>query len=159
MDAKTTYQVTAQLLDYPDNWINQDIQTSDSRILSFLTYAKNTPLEELCQLYVNTFDFSKDTTLYLTYYRYQEQKERGEALVKIKEQYTNAGLDLNKELPDYLPVMLEFASINPAGETLLEQYLLALLTLKENLCKNPYNFLIETILRQIETPKAVGDIQ
>jgi nitrate reductase delta subunit len=61
--------------------------------------------------YVETFDLHKRSALYLTYYSLGERRDRGMALLRLKKLYRAAGLPLEgSELPDYLPVMLEFAS-------------------------------------------------
>ena len=71
--------------------------------------------------YVETFDFAKRCGLHLTYHRYGERRERGMALLALKQRYAAAGLELAEgELPDYLPAMLDFAALRPEiGEDLL----------------------------------------
>ncbi|HEX7057171.1 MAG TPA: nitrate reductase molybdenum cofactor assembly chaperone [Bacilli bacterium] len=71
--------------------------------------------DDLEKLYVETFDFGKQTNLYLTYAEFGETKERGAALLGLQQQYEEAGFVLKGgELPDYLPVMLEFAAMADA---------------------------------------------
>ena len=76
---------------------------------------------ELEGSYVETFDFAKRCGLHLTYHRYGERRERGMALLALKQRYSAAGFELAVgELPDYLPAMLEFAALRPEiGEDLL----------------------------------------
>ncbi|WP_042349272.1 nitrate reductase molybdenum cofactor assembly chaperone [Bacillus massiliigorillae] len=66
-------------------------------------------LEEIEEMYVKTFDFDKKSTLYMTYFKFNDTKERGQMLAKLKVMYEMFGLDMAKEeLSDYLPLMCEF---------------------------------------------------
>jgi nitrate reductase delta subunit len=70
---------------------------------------------ELRRNYVETFDFNRRNGLYLTYHVHGDRRQRGVALLRLKQRYAAAGLELlDGELPDYLPVMLEFAALAPA---------------------------------------------
>lgn len=64
---------------------------------------------EFQQLYSNTFDFNKNAPLYMTYNKFDTQKERGQLLAKLKVLYEMFGLKMaDNELSDFLPLMLEF---------------------------------------------------
>jgi nitrate reductase delta subunit len=79
-----------------------------------------TPLAELRRAYVETFDFDRRCGLHLTYHTYGDRRQRGLELVRLKRRYTEAGHPFEgSELPDYLPVMLEFASLRPVEGTKL----------------------------------------
>ena len=66
-------------------------------------------MEEIEEMYVQTFDFQKDSTLYMTYFKFEDSKERGQMLAKLKILYQMFGLDMpDQELSDYLPLMCEF---------------------------------------------------
>lgn len=68
-------------------------------------------MEQIEEMYVQTFDFQKKTTLYMTYYKYEDSRERGSLLVRLKEAYELFGLEIEgTELSDYLPLMCEFLS-------------------------------------------------
>src|SRR5581483_4956186 len=70
----------------------------------------------LQQHYVETFDLHKRCGLYVTFYGEGDRRQRGQALLRLKRLYRAAGLPLEgSELPDYLPVMLEFAAAAPDG--------------------------------------------
>jgi len=67
------------------------------------------PAVELQQEYVETFDLQRRCSLYLTYGTEGDTRRRGMALLRLKRLYAAGGLSLEgSELPDYLPVMLEF---------------------------------------------------
>lgn len=60
-------------------------------------------------LYAETFDFQKDATLYMTYVKFEDSKERGQMLARLKVLYEMFGLQMpQSELSDYLPLMCEF---------------------------------------------------
>lgn len=69
-------------------------------------------LLEIKELYSNTFDFNKDAPLYMTYNKFDTQKERGQLLAKLKVLYEMFGLKMaDNELSDFLPLMLEFLHV------------------------------------------------
>lgn len=66
-------------------------------------------MDEIEERYVGTFDFEKTSTLYMTFSKYEDSKERGQMLTTLKTIYEMFGLEMaDRELPDYLPLMLEF---------------------------------------------------
>lgn len=72
-----------------------------------LMYEKS--LSEIQSLYTDTFDFNEKTTLYMTFNKFETQKERGQMLAKLKVLYEMFGLEMpSNELSDYLPLILEF---------------------------------------------------
>ncbi|WP_443080138.1 nitrate reductase molybdenum cofactor assembly chaperone [Streptomyces sp. P9-A2] len=75
--------------------------------------------------YVETFDLRRRSSLYLTYYLHGDTRRRGMALLTLSRRYRAAGWDTDgAELPDHLPVVLEFAAlVGPgAGEAPLRQH-------------------------------------
>ena len=66
-------------------------------------------LDEIQEQYTETFDFQKDCALYMTYFKFEDAKERGQMLLRMKILYEMFGLEMPEgELPDYLPLMCEF---------------------------------------------------
>ena len=64
-------------------------------------------------------------SLHLTYYAYGDTRKRGMALLRFKHAYRQAGIQLgDSELPDYLPLVLEFAATidQQQGERLLAEH-------------------------------------
>lgn len=74
--------------------------------------------------YVELFDRGRRAALHLFEHVHGDSRDRGTAMVDLAQTYERAGLALSTgELPDYLPVVLEFASTQPpqqAREFLLE---------------------------------------
>jgi nitrate reductase delta subunit len=64
--------------------------------------------------YVQLFDCGRATSLHLFEHVHGDSRERGPALVDLAQTYEKSGLFLAPgELPDYLPVLIEFASTQP----------------------------------------------
>lgn len=72
-------------------------------------------LLELQAYHVQEFDLSRRHALHLTYWTEGDTRRRGETLTAIKQLYRESGLVVRPdgELPDYLPMMLEFAVHDP----------------------------------------------
>ncbi|MFW5680556.1 MAG: nitrate reductase molybdenum cofactor assembly chaperone [Pseudomonadota bacterium] len=67
--------------------------------------------------YTDLFDRSRALALHLFEHVHGESRERGQALVDLGEQYMAAGIFLDdRELPDYAPVFVEYASCLPPRE-------------------------------------------
>jgi nitrate reductase delta subunit len=64
--------------------------------------------------YVDLFDRGRHTALHLFEHVHGDSRDRGPAMIDLAQSYERAGLFLaDGELPDYLPVVLEFASTQP----------------------------------------------
>jgi nitrate reductase delta subunit len=80
----------------------------------FLAHLRETPAAVLREAYVEAFDFDRRTAMHLTWHTHGDRRQRGIELVRLKRRYAEAGLPLaDGELPDYLPVLLEFAELRP----------------------------------------------
>lgn len=71
---------------------------------------------ELEALYVATFDFDESAALYLTAHELGDSRRRGQALIELRKLLRAAGFEqTTAELPDYLPLLLEFLAQAPAA--------------------------------------------
>ena len=67
--------------------------------------------------YVELFDRGRGTALHLFEHVHGDNRDRGQAMVDLVKTYEQAGLVLgDAELPDFLPVVLEYASTQPAAQ-------------------------------------------
>jgi nitrate reductase molybdenum cofactor assembly chaperone NarJ/NarW len=74
-------------------------------------------LYDLQERYGLLFDRSKTLALHLFEHVHGESRDRGQAMVDLKAMYENAGLLIDaNELPDYVPLFLEFLSTRPLAE-------------------------------------------
>ncbi|MCW7541622.1 nitrate reductase molybdenum cofactor assembly chaperone [Aquabacterium sp. A7-Y] len=64
--------------------------------------------------YVDLFDRGRRTSLHLFEHVHGDSRDRGPAMIDLRQTYAAAGLYLaDGELPDFLPVVLEFVSTQP----------------------------------------------
>jgi nitrate reductase delta subunit len=114
----------------------------------FLGWLRATPPNQVAQHYVETFDLRRRSTLYLTYYRHGDTRKRGMAMVTFKAAYRDAGFSPDgDELPDYLPMVLDFATLCPRGERLLTAHRADLELLRRALAQDesPYTDVVAAV--------------
>ena len=129
--ASLSLRVLARLLSYPDAQLRADLNDMRQVLLTekAITGAR---LEELNALtsslesgnaldneaeYVEVFDRGRATSLHLFEHVHGDSRDRGPAMIDLTQTYEKAGLFLGPdEMPDYLPVVLEFVSTQPPKE-------------------------------------------
>lgn len=78
-----------------------------------------TDLLTLQERYVATFDRGRSLSLHLFEHVHGQSRDRGQAMVDLLEVYRRHGFGLNvRELPDYIPLFLEYLAQRPLGEAL-----------------------------------------
>jgi len=107
-------------------------------------------LYDLQERYVDLFDRGRSLSLYLFEHVHGESRDRGQAMIDLKALYESCGLNTaSSELPDFLPLFLEFLSTLPLDEArdLLGQTAHINASLGERLRKRdaPYAVLFEAI--------------
>ncbi len=125
------YKMLSVLLEYPDQELIDHLpelhdeiarcvdinDTERTAMQRFLEHLQNTPLTELQADYVKTFDLTAEHSLHLTHHLFGDDKNRGPALIDLGELYKDYGVEVvTNELPDYLPLILEFAAYLDDGE-------------------------------------------
>ena len=167
----TTYKLCSLLLQYPDDELLAARQQIAEAVAGLPGSPASRAVGRFCewwtqadpltvaQHYVETFDLHKRSGLYLTFHCEGERRERGIALVRLRQLYRAAGLPQQEgELPDFLPVMLEFAAAAPAGrgELVLREHRAALelvrLSLRER--DSPYADLLDAVCLTLGEPSA-----
>lgn len=74
-------------------------------------------LYDLQERYVLLFDRTRSLSLHLFEHVHGESRDRGQAMIDLKALYENGGLEIDSaELPDFVPLFLEFLSTRPRGE-------------------------------------------
>lgn len=127
-----TFKVLSALLSYPQaemlealedmtGVIEQDdiLPPRDkSATLHLLREFADTDLLELQERYVNLFDHGRALSLHIFEHVHGESRDRGQAMVDLMEYYRAHGFEITvKELPDYIPLFLEYLSQRPLEET------------------------------------------
>jgi nitrate reductase delta subunit len=125
------HQAASLLLYYPDqDWPARLALVSDRltglrhpaarALLRFCAETAPTPVLTAAAHYTDVFDRSHRRTLHLTYYTDGDTRRRGAALARLKDRYRQHGWHPDTaELPDFLPLMLEFAARCPRPGTRL----------------------------------------
>jgi len=158
------YRMIAKLLDYPDEALlgalpelrehlgrDRTMELLERQTLAgFLEYLESMDLTALQSAYVLTFDLTPEHSLHLTHHLFGDDKNRGPALIDLTEFYQEYGLEQSSnELPDYLPLILEFtAELEEAeGRMFLAQWVKVLRQLGDNLtqAKSPYAPLVRLV--------------
>lgn len=122
---------TARLLRYPDPELAAMAQGRGAMgkmpywATAFLEHVAATPLLDIQADFVHTFDLNPSASLYLTTHVYKDSPLQGRALAALLELYREGGCDpAHGELPDYLPMALEFLAVAPpwAATCLCEKF-------------------------------------
>ncbi|CAN5565145.1 nitrate reductase molybdenum cofactor assembly chaperone [soil metagenome] len=129
--ATKSLRVLARLLGYPDaelrghladlrGALHEEHAVAPQRLaeLDALidTLARNAPLEVEAD-YVELFDRGRATSLHLFEHVHGDSRDRGPAMIDLAQTYEKAGMYLAEgEMPDFLPVVLEFTSTQPPRE-------------------------------------------
>jgi nitrate reductase delta subunit len=131
MSAARTLRVLAAVLSYPGSEVRRhlpemrDILRRERALSAERLFQLDALLAKLCASdpleseaeYVQLFDRGRGTSLYLFEHVHGDSRERGPAMIDLAQTYERAGLFLAEgELPDFLPVALEFASTQPPRE-------------------------------------------
>lgn len=74
-------------------------------------------LYDLQERYVLLFDRTRSLSLHLFEHVHGESRDRGQAMIDLKTVYENGGLEIDAtELPDFVPLFLEYLSTRPRPE-------------------------------------------
>ena len=86
-------------------------------VMAFIEMLKTADLYSVQEEYVATFDRGRSHSLHLFEHIYGESRDRGQAMVNLIDAYEEKGLFIDQaELPDYIPLFLEFLSLCPVDE-------------------------------------------
>ena len=118
---RKSFALLSQAIDFPDADTQKltgeaQVYFPDSpekiELISILQSFATTDLQDLKEDYTRLFELNRRLTLYTTYYKFEDSRERGTVLSKLKMLYEMFGVSLDMaEMTDYLPTMLEFLSL------------------------------------------------
>lgn len=131
------FQLVSYLLEYPGDTWEDDLsfcrhlltslpETAAASLRDFLDWADSREKIQIEQEYVQIFDQRRRCCLELSYYSTGDTRQRGIALSIFQDLYAAVGWEMNgKNLPDYLPYLLELAAITEGEDRDLVMGLLA----------------------------------
>jgi len=126
-----TLKALSALLDYPGPELQaaapelravvgaeRSISVASARALdSLIDDIANTDIYDLQERYVLLFDRTRSLSLHLFEHVHGESRDRGQAMIDLQELYEKNGLTIGSgELPDFLPLFLEFLATRPMVE-------------------------------------------
>lgn len=152
-----TYKALSALLSYP----TRDLKAASEELRQALRSEAAVPpsamrslerllddlrdmdLYDLQERYVFLFDRARSLSLHMFEHVHGESRDRGQAMIDLRTLYEESALDVDaKELPDFIPMFLEFLALQDREEArrLLLAPLSVLTALKERLQKrkSPY---------------------
>lgn len=160
----TIYKLLSVLLDYPNQELFDNLpeirqvlddckdfnEAERSTVRKFLAWLESADSTDIQADYVQTFDLTPEHSLHLTHHLFGDDKNRGPALIDLTELYKDYGVEaVANELPDYLPLILEFVAYQEEGEaqTFLSDAVKVFAVLAANLekAKSPYAPLVRII--------------
>ncbi|MBT8040983.1 MAG: nitrate reductase molybdenum cofactor assembly chaperone [Xanthomonadales bacterium] len=127
-----TLKVLGLLMSYPEGWIAHLDECEEallqeevlpkkalSAVLALVDEMRAADIYALQEDYVSTFDRGRSHCLHLFEHIHGESRDRGQAMVNLAAAYEEKGLFIDAaELPDYLPLFLEYLSLCPPEEAL-----------------------------------------
>ena len=128
-----TFKVLSLLLRYPESdWLGAlpELEQAlaaeadfngdaSARLEPLFAQLRETGLIALQENYVATFDRNPSHSLHLFEHIHGESRDRGSAMIDLLNEYWKHDFDASaSELPDYVPLFLEFLSLLPAEEAL-----------------------------------------
>ncbi|MBV8272642.1 MAG: nitrate reductase molybdenum cofactor assembly chaperone [Cupriavidus sp.] len=118
----TIHHVLSTLLCYPEqewidglgdiDWALAEWPQAREMLAPLVTELRSQPLIALQENYVGTFDRNPAHSLHLFEHVHGESRDRGQAMVDLIDEYRRDGFEpLETELPDYVPLFLEFLGV------------------------------------------------
>ena len=154
---RKTFKALSALLSYPDEELRnavpelRDVIDEEGLLPADIRRPLEALIDEIAagdlyasqERYVELFDRTRSLSLHLFEHVHGESRDRGQAMIDLKSLYEQNGLSLSAaELPDFVPLFLEFHSTRPLPEAgrLLGQPAHILTALAERLEKRQSNY-------------------
>lgn len=173
-NAAVVFQAAALCLSYPDPDVLGRLDVVEQALAGTTTAERFAPVlahlgartaAEAQSFHVQEFDLSRRHALHLSYWTDGDTRRRGEVLAEIKQTYRDSGLvvDTHGELPDHLPMVLEFAVADPeAGVALLQRFRASLELIKFGLLDDglPHAGVVQAVCAALpgESPASAAEV-
>jgi nitrate reductase delta subunit len=128
-DENKYFKVISLLLQYPDEAyfgilpelksVVEEMNPGQFRVSieQFLADLEPGNALQVQERYTSLFDMNPSTTLNMTYHLWGDGEKRARLLTRLQQEYARAGLEKNSpELPDFLPLILEFLAVVPKAK-------------------------------------------
>lgn len=172
-DRRLSWRVASALLRYPDDdllgalptlrlAIERSTLSQRDQLLALLDEWAVTDPFELQRHYVEAFDLNKNRALHVSWFQYGDRRQRGMVLLKLKRRYMQFDLIPHEdELPDHLPLMLEFAAAapDPEGVSLLQEWRAAIELIRRSLDEDGDSYKVVLDLVSSTLPKLGSNVR
>ena len=121
-------------------------------------------LMDLQESYIGLFDRGRALSLHLFEHLHGQSRDRGQAMVDLLETYRRHGFELSaRELPDYLPLFLEYLAQRPADEalSLLTDAMPVIALIGARLAErgSDYHVVFDALAALVGEPASIADIR
>jgi len=166
MSTKLTFRALAALLAYPSAGLRdhlddlREVLAAEKRLKpvdrqalqGLLDKLRDSDLMDAEEEYIDTFDRGRAASLNLFEHVHGDSRDRGQAMVDLLDMYQQRGLSLTvRDLPDFLPVFLEFVSLLEADEAKQQlqevQHLVETIGATLTRRQSPYAAVFQSLLR------------
>ncbi len=125
---RQAYELLADVFDYPGPelpasvyqlvaLLPEDAPEAAAALATFQSVFETAGLARFQELYIQTFDFRADCSLYVGHYLFGESGRRGLFLAELAERYRELKLPATIELPDHMSYLLRYlAALDPGEE-------------------------------------------
>ena len=169
-DTRIGLKVLSMCLQFPQESLGSELREALAELSlpvlkdpckAFAGYVAATPLLAVQEEYTKAFDLTPSTSLNMSWHNCPDSRKRGAALVNLKRLYRAAGWEpAMNELPDYLPLMLEFMALGPDGasDLLRTQFANEVAVLAGRLSEagSPYAGVLGAVAAAMETEQSGG---
>lgn len=178
MSDSRTLRIIARLMAYPEQALLDAVPEMivalreeqllpaplEARLEKLMRELAAQSLFDLQEQYVMLFDRGRALSLHLFEHVHGESRDRGQAMVDLLELYRAGGLELAaRELPDYLPLMLEYLSTRPQPEAqeLLDDAMAVIVLLGARLAErgSDYALLFEALEALAGSPAGAEELR
>lgn len=133
-------------------------------VQTLMNQMRRTDLMDLQEGYIGLFDRGRALSLHLFEHIHGQSRDRGQAMVDLLETYRRHGFELNaRELPDYIPLFLEYLAQRPADEALnlLADAMPVMALIGARLAErgSDYHVVFDALTALIDEPASIADIR
>lgn len=157
------YQLLADVFDYPGPrlapavyelvaLLPEDSPEAAAALSTFQCALETAGVVRLQELYIQTFDFRADCSLYVGHYLFGETGRRGAFLAELSERYCDREIVMGPEVPDHLSCVLRYLATLDAGEEASELIhgclipAISRITAANAMARSPYRVVLEALL-------------
>ena len=139
-------------------------ESTHRALQALINQMRRTDVMDLQESYIGLFDRGRALSLHLFEHLHGQSRDRGQAMVDLLETYRRHGFELSaRELPDYLPLFLEYLAQRPADEalSLLTDAMPVIALIGARLAErgSDYHVVFDALAALVGEPASIADIR